>query len=331
MDNKGILVVALSQRGQLLPATFELLACARSIAQATNEPISAVAVGAKAGSFAQELVDRGAAKVFVIDSPALDTFNDELATKAVAELAEKEKFAKILLPAAVAGRSLAARLTVKLKAGLAPEITEVHQNGTGLKAQRAQFSGNVIADLEFKAPVQVLTVQGMAFPQAEKKAGSAGEIVKVPFEAGASRVEYVSFQAEESNEIDLGAAEKIVSGGRGLGSAEGFKPVRDLAHAIGAAVGASRAVVDSGWIPYRHQVGLTGRAVRPKLYIAVGISGQIQHLAGMSSSGTIVAINTDAACPMMEIASIGVVGDYAQILPAMIEEIKKRKGGAVAA
>ena len=331
MDNKGILVVALTQRGQLLPATFELLACARSIAQTTNEPIAAVAVGSKAGSFAQELVDRGAAKVFVVDSPALDNFNDELATKAVAELAEKEKFAKILLPAAVAGRSLAARLTVKLKAGLAPEITEVHQNGTGLKAQRAQFSGNVIADLEFKAPVQVLTVQGMAFPQAEKKAGSTGEIVKVPFEAAASRVEYVSFQAEESNEIDLGAAEKIVSGGRGLGSAEGFKPVRDLAHAIGAAVGASRAVVDSGWIPYRHQVGLTGRAVRPKLYIAVGISGQIQHLAGMSSSGTIVAINTDAACPMMEIASIGVVGDYAAILPAMIEEIKKRKGGAVAA
>jgi electron transfer flavoprotein alpha subunit len=121
------------------------------------------------------------------------------------------------------------------------------------------------------------------------------------------------------------SAERIVSGGRGLGSAEGFKIVRELAHAIGAAVGASRAVVDSGWIPYRHQVGLTGRAVRPKLYLAIGISGQIQHLAGMSSSGTIVAINTDAACPMMELASVSVVGDYSQILPAMIAEIKNRK------
>ena len=267
----------------------------------------------------------------MLDSAALDTFNDELHTKAVGELAEKEHFAKILLPAAVAGRSLAARLTVRLKAGLAPEISEVHQNGTGLKAQRAQFSGNVIAHVEFKSAVQVLTVQGMVFPRAEKQAGRAGEIIQVPFEAGASRIEFVSFQAEESNEIDLGAAEKIVSGGRGLGSAEGFKPVRDLAHAIGAAVGASRAVVDSGWIPYRHQVGLTGRAVRPKLYIAIGISGQIQHLAGMSSSGTIVAINTDPSCPMMELASIGVVGDYATIIPAMIAELRLRRGATTPA
>lgn len=330
-DNKGILVVALSQRGQLLPGTSELLTAARSIADSTKEPVCAVALGAKASAFAQELIERGADKVFAIESPALDAFNDELHTKAVAELAEKEKFAKILLPAAVAGRSLAARLTVKLKAGLAPEVSEVHQNGTGLKATRAQYSGNVIAEVRFNAPVQVVTVQAMVYPRAEKQAGRAGEIVKVPFEAGASRIEFVSFQAEESQEIDLGAAERIVSGGRGLGSAEGFKPVRELAHAIGAAVGASRAVVDSGWIPYRHQVGLTGRAVRPKLYVAVGISGQIQHLAGMSSSGTIVAINTDAACPMMELASISVVGDYAQILPAMVAEIKKRKGSAVAA
>jgi electron transfer flavoprotein alpha subunit len=330
MDNKGILVVALTQRGQLLPATLELLTAARSIAQSTGETVSAVALGSKACSFAQELIDRGADKVFALEDAKLDQFNDELHTKAVGDLCEKEKFAKILLPAAVAGRSLAARLTVRLKAGLAPEVSEVHQNGTGLKAQRSQFSGNVVAHVAFKSAVQVLTVQGMVFPRAEKQSGRTGEIVKVAFE-GSSRIEFVSFQAEESNEIDLGAAEKIVSGGRGLGSAENFKPVRELAHAIGAAVGASRAAVDSGWIPYRHQVGLTGRAVRPKLYIAVGISGQIQHLAGMSSSGTIVAINTDAACPMMELASIGVVGDYAQILPAMIEEIKKRKGSAVAA
>jgi len=331
MENKGILVVALTQRGQLLPATYELLTAGRAIADATKEPLCAVAVGSKAAGFAQELIDRGAEKVYVIDSPALDNFNDELHAKAVGDLAEKEKFGKILLPAAVAGRSLAARLTVRLKAGLAPEVSEVHQNNTGLKATRAQFSGNVLAEVHFKAPVQIVTVQGMVYPRAEKQSGKTGEIVKVPFEGGASRIEHVEFKPEESNEIDLGAAERIVSGGRGLGSAEGFKPVRELAAAINAAVGASRAVVDSGWIPYRHQVGLTGRAVRPKLYIAVGISGQIQHLAGMSSSGTIVAINTDAACPMMELASIGVVGDWAQILPAMIAEIKKRRGSAVAA
>jgi electron transfer flavoprotein alpha subunit len=221
-------------------------------------------------------------------------------------------------------------LTVRLKAGLAPEVSEVHQNGTGLKATRSQFSGNVLSEVHFKSAVQVVTVQGMVYPRAEKQAGRSGEVAKVPFEAGASRIEFVSFQGEDNSEIDLGAAERIVSGGRGLGSAEGFKVVRELAKTISAAVGASRAVVDSGWIPYRYQVGLTGRAVRPKLYVAVGISGQIQHLAGMSSSGTIVAINSDPTCPMMELASIAVVGDYNEILPAMIEEVRKRRGAAVA-
>ena len=148
---------------------------------------------------------------------------------------------------------------------------------------------------------------------------------------GAAKSELVSFKAEESREIDLGAAEKVVSGGFGLGGPDGFKLVYDLAHALGAAVGASRRAVDSGWIPYKHQVGLTGRTVRPKLYIAVGISGQIQHLAGMSSSSTIIAINTDKDCPLMQMASIAVQGEYAELLPLVTNEIKNRKGHAVAA
>src|SRR4051812_26137665 len=155
MANQGILVVAITQRGQLLPGTFELFSAARAIAQVTKEPVYAVALGAKASAAAQELIERGADKVFAVDTPALDTFNDELHTKAVAELAEKQQLGKILIPAAVAGRSLAARLTVRLKAGLAPEVTEVKMNGVGLKATRGQYSGNVIAEVQFNAPVQV--------------------------------------------------------------------------------------------------------------------------------------------------------------------------------
>jgi electron transfer flavoprotein alpha subunit len=195
--------------------------------------------------------------------------------------------------------------------------------------RRGYYSGNLVADVEFKTPVGVMTMAPMSFPRAE--AGAKGEVVAVAFDPGASKASFASFAAEASNEVDLGAAEKVVSGGRGLGGPEGFKHVFDLAHSIGAAVGASRAAVDSGWIPYRHQVGLTGRAVRPKLYIAVGISGQIQHLAGMSSSQTIVAINTDPACPLMQMANITVQGDYNELLPAITAEVKARKGHAVAA
>lgn len=325
MDNKGILVVALTQRGVLQPASFELLSAGRALADAAKEPLCAVLLAAKAQSYAQELALRGADKVFVIEHPSLETFNDELHTQAVAELAAKEGFTKILIASTIAGRSLAARLTVALKAGLACDASEVYQNGAGFKAKRAQFAGNVIAEVLLNAPVQIATLQAMVYPKAEKQAGRSGEIVSVPFAPKTTGIQFISFQAEETGEVDLGAAEKIVSGGRGLGSADGFKIVRDLAHTIGAAVGASRAVVDSGWIPYRHQVGLTGRTVRPKLYIACGISGQIQHLAGMSGAGTIVAINTDPDCPMMQMASISVVADASELLPLITEEIKKRQ------
>lgn len=331
MDNKGILVVALTQRGKLLPAAYELLTAGRAIAEATKEPLCAVVLGARVADMAQDLIERGAEKVFVVENAALENFNGELHAKAVEQVVEAQKLGKVLVPATVAGRALAARLSVKLKAGLAPDAAEVYQNGAGLKAKRPQFSGNIISEIEFKTPVQVITVTPMVYPKADKQAGRSGETVPVAFDASGARVEFVKYEPEQSSEIDLGAAERIVSGGRGLGSAEGFKIVRDLAHAIGAAVGASRAVVDSGWIAYRHQVGLTGRMVRPKLYIACGISGQIQHLAGMSSSGTIVAINTDPACPMMEMASIAVVGDVNELLPLVTAEIKKRKGGAVPA
>ncbi len=327
----GICVIGLVQRGTLLPSTYELLTAGRKLADGLKCPLTAVLVGAKSAGAAQDVIDRGAEKAYTIDHASLENFNDEIFSKAVSQFAEKEGPAVLLLPATVAGRSLAARLSVSLKAGLAAEVAEVSVEGGKVRAKRPHFSGNLNAELEFKSAVSVLTVAGMAYPKAVKQSGRSGETVSVAFEPPQVKTEFVSFNAEESNEIDLGSAEKIVSGGRGLGSAEGFKPIRELAHLIGAAVGASRAAVDSGWIPYRHQVGLTGRAVRPKLYIACGVSGQIQHLAGMSSSDTIVAINTDKECPLMQMASISVEADTNEFLPLLIAEVKKRKGGAVAA
>ncbi|MBI3554359.1 MAG: electron transfer flavoprotein subunit alpha/FixB family protein [Elusimicrobia bacterium] len=329
--NSGILVVGLVQRGKLASSAYELLTAGRALADTLKEPLVAVVLGAKPADYAKDLIERGADKAFVIEHPSLENFNDELHTKAVAELVEKEKFGKVLIAASVAGKSLAGRLAVRLRAGLAADASEVYQNGTGLKARRMQFSGNIISEVQFASAVQIATVQPMTYPRSERQPGRSGETVAVAFDPGPARIEFVSFQAEETSEVDLGAAERIVSGGRGLGNADGFKIVRDLAHAIGAAIGASRAVVDSGWIPYRHQVGLTGRTVRPKLYVACGISGQIQHLAGMSSSGTIVAINTDPECPMMQLASVAVVGDVNELLPLITAEIKARRGTAAAA
>ena len=170
----------------------------------------------------------------------------------------------------------------------------------------------------------------MSYPRADASGSAAVESVAVDPAAWKVRTRVTGFAPEAATEIDLAAAEKVVSGGRGLGNPQGFELIRKLAQALGAAVGASRATVDAGWIPYRNQVGLTGRTVRPRLYIACGISGQIQHLAGMSSSDVIVAINTDKDCPMMKLANLAVPGDLYEIIPAIIAEIQKVRGEAPA-
>ncbi len=323
----GILVVILPSRGTLSPSSYELLGAGKALADALKQPLLAAVVGGNAAALAGDVASRGASKVLAVEHSSLTNFTEESYAKAAAAAVAKADASRVILPSTIAGRSLAARLAVLLKAGLATDVVEILPDG---KVRRGYYGGNLIAEVEFKTPVAVLTVAPMTFPRAEA-AGAAAPIEAVSFEPGSSVSEFVSFEGETSREIDLGAAEKVVSGGAGLGSAEGFKPLFELAHALGAAVGASRRAVDSGWIPYKHQVGLTGRTVRPKLYVAVGISGQIQHLAGMAASGTIVAINSDKDCPLMQMASIAVQGEYSELLPLITAEIKARKGHAVPA
>jgi len=327
MANKGILVVAVSQRGALPPATYELLTAGRQLADALKEPLVAVVLSDKASALAPDLASRGADKVYAVEHASLAGFTEEIYAKAAAQVAAKEGSGKVLLASNVSGRALAARLAVLLKAGMAADVSEILPDG---KIRRPYYSGNLIAEVEFKTPVAVMTLAPMSFPRAEAGAAKA-PVVAESFDPGASKTAFTSFVPETSTELDMGSAERIVSGGRGLGSADGFKPLFELAHVIGAAVGASRAAVDSGWIPYKYQVGLTGKSVRPKLYVAVAISGQIQHLAGMSSSGTIVAINTDKDCPLMQIANISVQGEYAELIPLITAEVKKRRGAAAVA
>ena len=199
--------------------------------------------------------------------------------------------------------------------------------GKASLATRTAYAGNLYVTVAVRRGPEMATLRPMAFNRAEPS-GTKGEIVQVPVDPSSWKVrsKFLGFTAEESKEVEMSSAEKIVSGGRGLGNPKGFELIRELADALGAGVGASRAVVDAGWIPYRHQVGLTGRTVRPRLYFACGISGQIQHLAGMSSSDVIVAINTDPECPMMHLANFAVQGDLYEIIPAVIAEIKRQRG-----
>lgn len=327
-SGKGVWCVAELRHGKLSGAVFELLTAGRRLADSLKEPLVAVVAGGPgAVQAAQAAASRGADSVLVLEHEALAHFLEDAHASALAGLAARERPRIVLVSASVAGRALAARLAVELKGSLIADAIELSIGADGrLNGTRSAYAGNVLSTVAARRGPEIATVRPLAFPRSGE--GPAAPVTPVAADPAwiKARGEFSGFSADESGEIDLSAAEKIVSGGRGLGNPEGFKLVYDLAHALGAAVGASRAVVDAGWIPYKHQVGLTGRAVRPRLYVACGISGQIQHLAGMKSSDVIVAINTDPECPMMKLATFAVVGDVYQLLPALVAEIKRARG-----
>jgi electron transfer flavoprotein alpha subunit len=229
----------------------------------------------------------------------------------------------LLLPGTWNGRDLAPRAAARLNAGVASDANRLEWTDGKLVARRSVYSGKVFATVEVTGTPAIATTRPNAFP-AEEAGGGAPEVVNVT-SSGSERVTLVETKTPEAGELSIAEADIIVSGGRGLKEATNFSVIRDLAHAIGGAVGASRATVDAGWIDHQHQVGQTGRVVSPNLYIAAGVSGAIQHLAGMSSSKHIVAINKDPEAPIFRIADLGIVGDLFQILPALTEEVKKAK------
>lgn len=327
--HKGVWTYAEVRHGKVQTTAFELLGVGRKLADELKEPLAAVLMGKGVSGQAQELIDRGADKVYVMDHDALGQFVDELYANIVVDLIIKEKPNKFLLPASTIGRSFGSRVAVLANTGITADATELSINkekGNLLNAIRPSFGGTLMATIlciRGHRP-EMATIRPMAFPQAEKQEGRKGEIVNVPVDPShyKQRERHVRFEAEESEEVDIQQATTIIAGGYGLGGKEGFEPIKALAHTLGAAVGASRKAVDAGWIPYRHQVGLTGRTVRPKLYIAVGISGQIQHLAGMNSSETIVCINEDPEAPLMKLATYAVQGDLFKLIPAIQKELE---------
>jgi len=330
-EYRGVWVYGEQRHGEISPVVFELLGEARHLADKLSVPLSAVLLGYKISSQAPTLIEYGADRVYVYDHEILKEFLDDPYSELLAQLIGEEKPEIVLMGATNIGRSFASRVAAKIKTGLTADCTglDIDPRTRNLLQTRPAFGGNIMATIicDRHRP-QMATVRHKVFKPARRQPERKGEIITKSVDSSKliNRVKFLEFIKDISARVNLADADIICSGGRGLGKAEGFKLIEELALTLGGAVGASRAAVDAGWIPYSHQVGQTGRTVSPKIYFACGISGQIQHLVGMGSSEIIVAINTDPNAPMMKIATFALEGDLYEIIPAIIREVKLARG-----
>ncbi|QJA05354.1 electron transfer flavoprotein subunit alpha/FixB family protein [Thermosulfurimonas marina] len=317
------------EEGQAHPVSWELLGKAQELARDLSGTVEALVLGHEVESLAREAFAYGAERVYLIDDPVLSYYRNQPYAHGVVKLCRKYQPEILLLGATTLGRDLAGSIATALETGLTADVTglEIDPETKNLIMTRPAFGGNIMASIlcPDHRP-QMSTVRPRTFPLPESDPSRQGEIVRE--ELGLSEeevaVKRVDFIAKEKT-VNLEYAEVIVSGGRGLGAPEKFEMLRELARLLGGEVGASRAVVDAGWISYEHQVGQTGKTVRPKVYIACGISGAIQHRVGMQNADFIIAINTDPQAPIFRIADLGIVGDLHQVIPALIEAVRKAK------
>ncbi len=319
--------------GKVSGVSFELLGEGRKLADAIGCKLCGMVFGDKEtlDKFAPEALAYGAEKVYTMESPVLKEYRADPYARAAVDLIRKYKPEIVLFGATTQGRDFAGTVATTLECGLTADCTglEIDPETKYLRQTRPAFGGNIMAtilDYPNYRP-QMSTVRPKVFPMPSRDDSRKGEIIRETLQMSEDQVRMKVLEFMKGAEtVNLVDAEVIVSGGRGVGGPDGFKPLRELANVLGAALGASRAAVDSGWIPYEHQVGQTGRTVRPKIYIACGISGSIQHQAGMKTSDIIVAINKDPEAPIFKIASFGVVGDLFTVVPMLKEEFKKRLG-----
>ena len=315
------LVVAELSEGNVRKSTHSAIAFARQI----GAPFSILVLGTGAQGVAKDLTAFGAQKVLVCDDAALSHYVCERYAPTVAKVARDDGYETVAMTATAFGKDLAPRVAAKLGAGYAPDINLVKVDGAKRSYRRPMYAGNVFGWVEILTPVHVVSVRQTEFAAAEPSGGTSPvqSVTRAPEDAAASRVEFLRIEAAKSERPDLGEARVVVSGGRAL--KEHFKEVLEpLADALGAALGASRAACDAGYAPPELQVGQTGRTVAPQLYVAVGISGAIQHIAGMKGSKVIVAINKDADAPIFQIADYGVVADLFVAVPELVRELQRQ-------
>jgi electron transfer flavoprotein alpha subunit len=327
-DFKGLMVFAEQREGTVAPVSFELLGVGKTLSEELGTELSAVLLGSDEKE-AHELVKWGADRVYLCSDPLLDKFNDDTYTGILTGIIHEHKPAIVLAGATAIGRSFIPRVAARLRTGLTADCTtlEIDRETKNLVQIRPAFGGNIMASIlcpDYRP--QMATVRPRVMKRGLYDEGRKGEIIHIQAENVHSRTKVLESVKEESGpSVNLHEAEIIVAGGRGVGDAKGFKLLEELAEVLGGSVGASRAVVDDGWISYSHQVGQTGKTVSPKVYIACGISGAVQHLVGMQSSDIIIAINKNPEAPIFNIATYGIVGDLNLVLPLLINKIKEAK------
>lgn len=327
MSMDEIWVLAEVRDGKVKRVTFELLTAARQLAG--EQAVTAVLMGAGVSGLAAELGERGADRVLVLEDARLERYSADGWAAVLAGVARQRAPKLILAPATARGRELAPRLAAELGVGVASDVVGVAWHDDHLEAERPIFAGKATARVRVKSVPAIATVRPNSFPPtataATTAAAQTADIETVAVGDYAARAEVTDTEVTASTRPDVAEADIIVSGGRGLGGPEHFHLLEDLADQLGAGVGASRAVVDAGWRPHGDQVGQTGKTVSPTLYIACGISGAVQHLAGMKTSKYIVAINKDREAPIFSMADYGIVGDVFAILPALTEAVREFK------
>lgn len=327
-DYQGIWVFAEQREGVIAPVVLELLGKGRELADQMGAELSAVLLGHGIDALSADLIAHGADQVIVVDDPELKHFRDERYAKALTEMANKYKPSIILAGATVIGRSFIPRVAVQLKTGLTADCTGLEYDGENgnLMQTRPAFGGNIMATIiTANHRPQMATVRHKVMNPLPRDDSRSGIVIReqVIFDFDEEQSTWLGFEKEKTTLVNITEANLIVAGGRGLKDSKNFYLIEELAEALDGAVGASRAAVDAEWIPYSHQVGQTGKTVKPNIYIAAGISGAIQHLAGMSSADYIIAINKDPDAPIFKVADLGIVGDLFEVLPKLTKKVKE--------
>ncbi len=329
---KGVMVIGEQRGGALHPVTYELLARGRILADKLREELSCAILGHGMERSTEEIIQRGADVVYLVDDPALGHFLPQPYAAALARLVKETKPGIVLAAATTQGRTIMPLIAARLDTGLTADCTglDIDPLDRSLLQTRPAIGGNVMATI--KTPVsrpQMATVRPKSAKPLPPDNARRGRVVSKTYEAGmfATCEELIDFVKDTTQDVNVQDADIVVSGGKGLKTRDSFRMVEELASLLGAAVGATRDVVDLGWVGYPHQIGLSGKTVSPKLYIAVGISGSVQHLAGMQTSETIVAINKDRDAQIFKVADVGIVGDLFDVVPEFIEKLKEKKDG----
>jgi electron transfer flavoprotein alpha subunit len=314
--------------GEAGSISWEMAGKSRELADQLGTTVTACVLGSDVGRIAEEAIAYGADRVFLVDDPTLQTYRTDPYAAVMVDLVQRYKPEILIMGASSRGRDLAGSIATQLVTGLTADCTglDIDPETRQLRQTRPAFGGNIMATILCpNHRPQMATVRHRVFEVPEKDPSRQGQIVRKEALMAEDDIvtKVVDFLVEEGT-VNLADARIIVSGGRGVKGPEGFEPIRELAQVLGGAVGSSRAAVDAGWIPYAHQVGQTGRTVRPDLYIACGISGAIQHLAGMRTAKVIIAINRDPEAPIFDVAHHGIVGDLFQVVPALTEAFRKK-------